>query len=250
MADRYEIREELDRHRYNQIADAKNQAWWEAERQRPFWTPGTIGAMAGLAVLFGTLLYLFVVLLVLGSVLLEWPDLLWDLAMAYTAGLPNLTVLLMTAQAAALVGMFVHDLRETRTTGRAPWKRYLVLAAAITAVFYLGIDLIWDDASLSGVLDNAFYGLRLGALPALILYYVEFKTKGWKNFHIFLVLRVNRVVPGGSKLILVMGILSILLALLLVLGSVLTGMPCDLDLIVVPIAVGILSLYVALKGGL
>ena len=63
-------------------------------------------------------------------------------------------------------------------------------------------------------------------------------------------LRVKRVVPGGSKLILVMGILSILLALLLVLGSVLTGMPCDLDLIVVPIAVGILSLYVALKGGL
>ena len=57
MADRYEIREELDRHRYNQIADAKNQAWWEAERQRPVWTPGTIGAMAGLAVLFGTLLY-------------------------------------------------------------------------------------------------------------------------------------------------------------------------------------------------
>ena len=125
-----------------------------------------------------------------------------------------------------------------------------MLAAAITAVFYLGIDLIWDDASLSGVLDNAYYGLRLGALPALILYYVEFKTKGWKNFHIFLVLRVNRVVPGGSKLILVMGILSILLAVLLALGSLLTGMPCDLDLIVVPIAVGILSLYVALKGGL
>ena len=68
MADRYEIREELDRHRYNQIADAKNQAWWEAERQRPFWTPGTIGAMAGLAVLFGTLLYLFVVLLVFTAV--------------------------------------------------------------------------------------------------------------------------------------------------------------------------------------
>ena len=47
-----------------------------------------------------------------------------------------------------------------------------------------------------------------------------------------------------------MGILSILLAVLLALGSLLTGMPCDLDLIVVPIAVGILSLYVALKGGL
>ena len=37
---------------------------------------------------------------------------------------------------------------------------------------------------------------------------------------------------------------------LLILGSLLTGLPCDLDLIVVPIAVGVLSLYVALKGGL
>ena len=245
---RREFREDLRwANEQAQVAQERKE-WWERERQnRTFWDLKSLSGVALILALVGTVLYVGLVLLVGGLVLLSWPYTIREMIQAYQGGFsmegPALTVLLVI-----LAGMLLRDIKETRATAHAPWKRYMLLSTMITAFIGQCMSLSWGMATMETMLSYAANGFALGLLPALILYYVEFKTQGYRRFAAMLAAEVRCRVKGEGTTFLVMGILVLILALLMLLARVIGQPGATWELVLMPLGVGLLSLYIAKAG--
>ena len=241
---RGEFREELRRANDQAQVAQERKEWWERERNRPFWDLQGICVVALILALMGTVFYMGVVLLLGGLVLLAWPYTIREMIQAYQGGLPMagpaLTVLLVI-----LAGMLLRDIKETRATSRAPWKRYMLLSTMVTALIGQCMSLSWGVATMETMLSYAANGFALSLLPALILYYVEFKTQGYRRFAAMLAAEVRCRVKGEGTTFLVMGILVLILALLMLVARLIEQPGATWSMVLMPLSVSLLSFYIA-----
>lgn len=244
---RGEFREELRRANDQAQVAQERKEWWERERNRPFWDLQGICVVALILALVGTVLYMGAVLLLGGLVLLAWPYTIREMIQAYQGGFsiegPALTVLLVF-----LLGMLVRDIKETRATARAPWKRYMLLSTLVTALIGQCMSLSWGMATLETLRSYAINGFLLSLLPSLILYYVEFRTQGYRGFGGMLASEVRCRVKGEGTTFLVMGILVLILALLMLLARVIGQPGATWSMVLMPLSVSLLSFYIAKAG--
>lgn len=244
---RGEFREELRRANDQARVDQERKEWWERERNRPFWDFKTLSAFALLLAFLAAVLYLGAVLLVVGAVVLVWPNAIREVIQAYQGGFsiegPALTVLLVF-----LLGMLIRDIKVTRATARAPWKRYMLLSTLVTALIGQCMSLSWGMATLETLRSYAINGFLLSLLPSLILYYVEFRTQGYRGFGGMLASEIRCRVKGEGTTFLVMGILVLILALLMLLARVIGQPGATWELVLMPLGVSLLSLYIAKAG--
>lgn len=227
--------------------DQKRREWWERERNRPFWDLQGVCVVGLILALLGTVLYMGAVLLVAGSVVLVWPYTVREMIRAYQGGAP-LERVLLTALLAILIVTLVRDIRKTRATARAPWRNYIVWSILVTTVIGQCMDLSRGLAFGDTLLDCALTGFVLGLMPALILYYAEFRTQGYRGFAPAMAAWICCRVKGGGKVFLVMGVLELILALLMLI-TVLTEQPgATWGMVLAPLGVSLLSLYIGKAG--
>ena len=241
---RGEFREELRRANEQAEVEKERKEWWDRERNRPFWDLQGICVVALIIALVGTVLYMGLVLLVGGLVLLAWPYTIREMIQAYQGGFP-MEGPALTALLAILAVMLVRDIKETRATARAPWKRYMLLSTMVTALIGQCLSLSWGVATMETMLNYAANGFVLGLLPALILYYVEFRTRGYRRFAAMLAAEVRCRVKGEGTTFLVMGILVFILALLMLVARLIEQPGATWGMVLMPLSVSLLSVYIA-----
>lgn len=166
-----------------------------------------LGAMMAL-ILYGAMCFLF-----LEAVIVAWPDLLDQLFLEYRWGNATLGTALRTVNAAGLIGLFVLELRRV-ADGRDCVKQYLWLAIALTVVTGAVSDWAAGAFHLFDLILYAFRGLRLAVLPALILYYREFKRDGGHRFLRYLAWKLCHRLPGCSKVFQILGTATCVVAVL------------------------------------
>lgn len=166
-----------------------------------------LGAMMAL-ILYGAMCFLF-----LEAVIVAWPDLLDQLFLEYRWGDATLGTVLRTVNAAGLIGLFVLGLRRV-ADGQDCVKQYIVLAIALTVVTGAVSDWAAGAFHLFNLILYAFRGLRLAVLPALILYYREFKRDGGHRFPRYLAWKLCSRLPGCSKVFQILGVATCVVAVL------------------------------------
>lgn len=242
---RGEFREELRRANDQAQVDQERKEWWDRERRnRTFWDLKSLSGVALILALVGTVLYMGLVLLVGGLVLLSWPYTIREMIQAYQGGFsmegPALTALL-----AILAVMLLRNIKETRATARAPWKRYMLLSTMVTALIGQCMSLSWGMATMETLLSYAANGFVLSLLPSLILYYVEFRTRGYRRFAPMLAAEIRCRVKGEGTTFLVMGILVLILALLMLVARLIEQPGATWGMVLMPLSVSLLSFYIA-----
>lgn len=185
----------------------------------------------GLGALFGVFLYCSVVIGLFFSVTTMWPDYIkstvWGLSHIF-GGLTLIDFLRFALQAAhigGLVLLFVKALRKDASAQPpdAAASSYAKPAFAVTFVIYLVLGAIKTRGSgLVTMLFSSLFNTLLGALyiilPTLILYYRAYRAGGGRGFVKYLAQDVCERLPGGNKIPLIMGVLTILLSLVLLLS--------------------------------
>lgn len=166
-----------------------------------------LGAMMAL-ILYGAMCFLF-----LEAVIAAWPDLLDQLFLEYRWGNATLGTALRTVNAAGLIALFVLALRRV-ADGQDCVKQYIALAIALTVVTGAVSDWAAGAFHLFNLILYAFRGLRLAVLPALILYYREFKRDGGHRFPRYLAWQLCRRLPGCSKVFQILGVATCVVAVL------------------------------------
>ena len=225
--------------------DQERKEWWDRERRnRTFWDLKSLSGLALIIALVGTVLYMGLVLLVGGLVLLAWPYTIREMIQAYQGGFP-MEGPALTALLIILSVMLLRSIKETRTTAHAPWKRYMLLSTMVTALIGQCLSLSWGVATMETMLNYAANGFVLGLLPALILYYVEFRTRGYRGFAPMLAAEIRCRVKGEGTTFLVMGVLVAILALLMLVARLIEQPGATWGMVLMPLSVSLLSFYIA-----
>ena len=241
---RHEFREELRRSKEYEQTLEERRAWWDRERITPIFSLGTSLVVFGW---LAAILYLAGVILLVGSVVLIWPYTIQQVVQLYqeefSLAAPALTVLLVL-----LAAMFVHDVKETRATAEAPWRRYMLLSILFTAAIRQCVVLTWGMASVDTLIGYAVDGFFLSLMPALILYYVEFRTQGYRGFGSMMAFHICCRVKGGGTVFVVMGVLVLIPTLLLLIARLIEQPGATWGMVLAPLGVSLLSLYIGKAG--
>lgn len=226
---------ETERQRKLAEREAYKAARAEAERARA----GSDGLFTGLLMvgflgsLLAVCLYCAIVFGLFYSVTTLWPryikSTLWGLLHIFR-GLTlteTLGYVLQAAHISVLVLLFVKVLRkpEPAQPPKAEARSFTRPAYALTFVVYLilGTAESWESGIVMALIDGLLYALlsaMLLVLPALILYYRAYRANGSRGFVRHLAQSVCNRLPGKNKIPFVVGILTILFALITLLAVI------------------------------